>query len=205
MQTVSLTPSTKTVGAFQKFKTYTDAPLGSDRNEVRHALKMKSLRVLATCDHGEGVFEAQWLGDFKIESLAVKLLYALVHRGGIAGRTFVEHRIERRAGVLDVKINLAGLHRFMDQQSSAKICFALHVNAGAGFDVLRKQLGENNLFREKFGADYDLRFWCATRREERYDQDQGKESAHERTNFSCAVLKRKQEVSDSPAQVKDRK
>ncbi len=111
--------------------------------------------------------KAQRLGDFKIESLAVKLLYTLVHRGGIAGRTFVKNSIERGAGVLDVKVDLARLHGFVDQQSAAKICFALHVNARARFDVLREQLGENNLFREEFGADYDLRFWRATRSEER--------------------------------------
>ncbi len=58
MQAVALAPSTKTIGAFQKFKTNSDAPLGSDRNEVRHALKMKLLRILATYDHGEGVFES---------------------------------------------------------------------------------------------------------------------------------------------------
>jgi len=59
------------------------------------------------------------------------------------------------------------LHGFVDQQSAAKICFALHVNAGAGFDVLREQLCENNLFCEKFGADYDLRLWRVTRSGER--------------------------------------
>jgi hypothetical protein len=73
------------------------------------------------------------------------------------------------------------------------------VNAGAGFDVLREQLGKNNLFREKFGAYYDLRFWLATRWQESYDEDQGKESAHQRTNFSCAAVKRKQEVFRSIA------
>jgi hypothetical protein len=53
------------------------------------------------------------------------------------------------------------------QQSAAKICFALHVNAGVGFNVLREQLGEDNLFCKKFGADYDLRSWCVTRSGER--------------------------------------
>jgi hypothetical protein len=62
---------------------------------------------------------------------------------------------------------LARLHGFVDQQSGAKICFALHVNTGAGFDVLREQLSEHNLFCKKFGANYDLGFWRVTRSEER--------------------------------------
>src|ERR1700719_3563667 len=138
MQAVALAPSTKAIGAFQKFETNADSPLGRNRNEVRHALKMKALRVLPTYHHSEGIFEAQRLGDFKIESVAVKLLYPLVHRGGIASRTFVKNRIERRAGVLNVKVHLTGLHRFMDQQGAAKICFAFHVDAGASFNVLRE-------------------------------------------------------------------
>src|ERR1700675_1836900 len=150
MQAVALAPSTKTIRAFQKFKTDSDAPPGSDRNEVRHMLKMRLPRVLATYHHGESIFEPERLGDFKIEALAVQLLYTLVYSGGIAGRTFIKDRIERGAGVLDVKVDLARLHGFVDQQSTAKICFALHVNAGTGFDVLSEQLGKNNLFREKF-------------------------------------------------------
>src|ERR1700688_608180 len=58
MQAVSLAPSTKTVRTLQKFKTNADAPPGSDRNEVRHALQMKPLRVLAAYDHRKGVFKA---------------------------------------------------------------------------------------------------------------------------------------------------
>jgi hypothetical protein len=62
---------------------------------------------------------------------------------------------------------LARLHGFVNQQSTAKICFALHVNAGAGLEVLREQFSKHNLFREKLGADYDLRFWRVTRSGER--------------------------------------
>src|ERR1700692_626753 len=166
-QAVALAPSTKTIRALQKFKPNADAPLRSYRREVRHAPKMKLPRVLTAYDHRKGVFKAQWLGNFKIKSLTVKLLHALVHGGRIAGRTFVKNSIECSARVLNVKVDLARLHGFVHQQSTAKICFALYVNAGARFDVLREQLGENNLFREKFGADYDLRFWCVTRSEER--------------------------------------
>jgi hypothetical protein len=155
---------------------------------------MNLLRVFTSYDHGEGVFEAQRLGDFKIESLAIELLYTLVYGRGIAGRPFVKYGIECGAGVLDVKIDLARLHGFVNEQSAAKICFALHVDAGAAFYVLREQLGENDLFSEKFGADYDLRSWRATRGDERYGEDQEKDSAHRRTNFSCAAVKRKAEV-----------
>jgi hypothetical protein len=82
----------------------------------------------------------------------------------------------------------------MDQQGAAKIRFAVHVNARVGFNVLREQLGKNNLFREKFGADYDLRSWRTTGSQERYDEDQRIEPAHQRINFSCDVVKRKEEL-----------
>src|ERR1700722_14181198 len=128
---------------------------------------MKLPRVFTTYHHSESIFEAQRFGDFKIESLAVKLLYTLVHRRRITGRTFVKDSIQCSTGVLDVKIDLPRLHGFVNQQSAAKICFALHVNAGTGFDMLGEQLGEYNLFCKKFGADNDLRFWRVTRSEER--------------------------------------
>ena len=46
----------------------------------------------------------------------------------------------------------------MDQQRAAEIGFAFHVDAGARFDVLGEEFGEDDLFGEKFGADYDLIF-----------------------------------------------
>ena len=119
---------------------------------------MQALGVVSANDHGESVFETERLGDFEIETLGVELFYALVDGGGIAGGRFVQDSVEGRAGVLHVKIDLAGLHGFVDQQSAAEIGFALHVNAGARFDVLGEEFGENDLFGEKFGADYDLDF-----------------------------------------------
>ena len=82
----------------------------------------------------------------------------MVDRSRIAGRLFVQNGVQRGAGVLHVEIDLAGLHGFVNQQRAAEIGFALHVDAGARFNVLGEQFGQDDLFGEKFGTDYDLRF-----------------------------------------------
>jgi hypothetical protein len=45
----------------------------------------------------------------------------------------------------------------MAEQRAAEIGFAINMNARASFDVLGKKLGEDNLFREKFGSDGQVR------------------------------------------------
>lgn len=53
----------------------------------------------------------------------------------------------------------------MHEKSAAEVGFAINVNSGASFDVLREELGEDDLFGEKFGADGEMRLrWAAASR-----------------------------------------
>ena len=115
--------------------------------------QVKALGVVAANDHRESIFETERLGDCEIETLGVELLHALVDGDGIAGGRFVEDGGEGGAGVFDVEIDVAGEQSFVDEESAAEIGFALDVDAGARFDVLGEEFGEDDLFGEKFGAD----------------------------------------------------
>src|SRR5438067_4466410 len=63
---------------------------------------------------------------------------------------------EGGARIFDVEVELAGLEGFVDQQRAAEVGFAFDGDAGAGFDVLGEELGEDDLLGEEFGADGDF-------------------------------------------------
>src|SRR5437879_13895319 len=63
---------------------------------------------------------------------------------------------EGGAGIFDVEVELAGLEGFVDQQRAAEVGFAFDGDAGAGFDVLGEERGEDDLLSEEFGADGDF-------------------------------------------------
>jgi hypothetical protein len=114
---------------------------------------MEALGVFTADDHGESVLETEWLGDFEIESLGVALLDATVDVVRVGGGGFVEDCGQGGAGVLDIEVEVAGEERFLTEECAAEIGFAFDVNAGASFDVLGEELGEYDLFGEKFGTD----------------------------------------------------
>ena len=71
------------------------------------------------------------------------------NRGGIALRFFAEHRGKSGPGVFHVEVHVSTEHGLLHKQSAAKIRFALHGNAGLGFDVLREEFRKNDLLSEK--------------------------------------------------------
>src|SRR5437660_1801828 len=156
MQIVTIAPAAEAVGALEKFVADAGAPFRSKGRDIGDFLKMETFGVVAADNHGESVFKAEWLGNFKVKAISVELLDAIVNRGRIALRSFVEHGSEGRACVFNVEVKLAGLKSFVDEERTAEIGLANDGDAGAGFDVLREQLGENNLLGEKFGADCDF-------------------------------------------------
>src|ERR1700682_2085291 len=97
---------------------------------------MKIFGVLTADDHGESVFETERLGDFEMKAIGGELFNAMVDGVRIALRGFVEDRGECGAGVLDVKIELAGFEGFVDEEGAAEIRLALDWDASLGFDVL---------------------------------------------------------------------
>src|SRR5258708_14865416 len=111
---------------------------------------MKFLRVIAADDHGESIFKAKRLGDFKMEAIGVELLDAVIDGGGIALRGFVEDGGQRGAGVFDVEVELACEKCFVDEKRAAKIRLSDDGNAGPGFNVLGQEFGEHDLLGEKF-------------------------------------------------------
>ena len=63
---------------------------------------------------------------------------------------FVEDGGEGGAGVFDVEVEVAGEQSFLAEERAAEIGFAIDVDAGAGFDVLGEEFGEDDLLGEKF-------------------------------------------------------
>lgn len=70
---------------------------------------MEARGVICANDHGEGIRETEWFGECEMKAAGVRLLDAVVDRGGsvIGRRSFVENGGKRCAGVLDVKIDIA--------------------------------------------------------------------------------------------------
>ncbi len=85
-EAVTFAEAGEAVGALEEFVADAGAPTGSDGNNFGDFSQMEVLRVIAADDHGEGVFEAERLGDFEMEAIGVKLLDAIVNGRGIALR-----------------------------------------------------------------------------------------------------------------------
>ena len=192
MEDVAFAPAAETVGALEEFVADADTPIGSERHDIRGFLQMKVFGVVATNDHGERILEAEGLGDFEVEVLGVKLLDAIVDGRGIAGRRLVEDGGEGGAGVFDIKVELAGLESFVDEERAAEVGLADDGDAGAGFDVLSEEFGEDNLFGEELGADDDSglsRFVASGKeveevKETKEVKERGKSAAHVGASFS---------------------
>ena len=120
---------------------------------------MEFLGIVAADHHGEGVFIAQGLRDFEVETLRIALLDTLIDIGGIGGWRFVQHGRQCGTGVLNVEVEFAGLQRFLAEKRASEVSFALDMDAGAGLNVLGEEFGEHDLFSEKFGADGDFQVW----------------------------------------------
>jgi hypothetical protein len=169
---VAIAPAAEAVGALEEFIADADAPFGGERREVGDFLQMKALRIIGADDHGEGVFEAEWLGDFELKAVGVELLDAAVDCGGIALRRFVEDGGERGAGVFDVQVEVSCEKRFVDEERAAEIGFADDGDACAGFDVLGEKLSENDLLGEELGADGEFGLGRTARNEKRREEEE---------------------------------
>lgn len=166
MEGVPLAPAGEAVGALEEFVADADAPFGSYGREIGHGAEMETLGVFAADNHGKGVFETERFSKDEIEALGILLFDAIIDlRGRVRAGRFVEDGGEGGAGVLDVKIDIAGEESFVDEESAAEIGFAVDGDSGAGFDVLGEKFREDNLLGEKFGADDEMRWgWFAAGR-----------------------------------------
>src|SRR5438034_7062198 len=108
MQIVAIAPAAEAVGALEKFVADADAPFRSKGRDIGNFLEMEILGVVAADDHGESVFKAERLGDFKVKPVSVEFLDSIVDGGGIALQSFVEHGGQGRACVFNVEVKLAG-------------------------------------------------------------------------------------------------
>ena len=171
VQAVALDETAVAVGALEKFVADSGTPTRGDRDDVGNFGQMKLVGVGTADNHRECVFESERLGDIEIEALGVALFHALVDglRVGIIGGRFVEDGRERGAGVFDVEIEFAGEESFLAEERAAEIGFAIDVDAGAGFDVLGEEFGEDDLLGEEFGADGDVGLGGAAAGEEKRD------------------------------------
>ena len=188
---VAIAPAAEAVGALEEFIADPDVPFGSEGCDVGYFLQMEALGILGADDHGERIFKAERLGDFELEALGVELLDAAVDRVGISLRRFVKDGGECRAGVFNVKVEVSCEKSFVHEERAAEIGFADDGNAGAGFDVLGEELGENDLFGEEFGADGDFGLGRTARDKKRSEEKEESEAAHEEASFSRARQKEK--------------
>ncbi len=83
---------------------------------------------------------------------------------------------QRRAGIFDVGVDVAGQHRAIADQGAAEVQPAIHPEAGIAFDRLRQQLAEHELFGEIFRADHDRAAAPSRRRHTREHQHRGHHS-----------------------------
>jgi hypothetical protein len=192
MEGVAFAPAAETVGPLEEFVADADTPIGSERRDIRDFLQMEMLGVVATNDHGKRVFEAEGFGNFEVEALGIELFDAIVDGRGIAGRRLVEDGGEGGAGVFDIKVELACLESFVDKERAAEVGLADDGDAGAGFDVLSEEFGEDNLFGEELGADGDSGLWRFVAsgkeveevKETKEVKERGKSAAHVGASFS---------------------
>jgi len=143
------------VGALEEFVADAGAPLRRDGSDIRNRAKVKVFRVVAADDHGKSVFEAQRLGDFEMKAIGVELLDAVVDRGRIARGSFVEDSGERRAGVFNIEIEVAGFEGSVNEERAAEVGLAHDGDSRAGFDVLGEEFRKDDLLGEELGADGD--------------------------------------------------
>src|SRR5437879_10071184 len=152
MQIVAMAPAAKSIWALEEFIADTGAPFGREWNDIGNLVKMKILGVVSANDHGESVLKAEWLGDFEVKALGVKLPDAIVDGGGITSRRFVQDGGEGGAGVFNVEVELSSLEGSVDEERAAEIGFASDGDAGARFDVLGEQLSKHDLLRATVGT-----------------------------------------------------
>src|SRR6266853_5646553 len=84
MEIVAIAPAAEAVGALEEFVADAGAPFGSNGSNVGDFLEMEIFGVVAANDHGEGVFETEWLGDFEMEAIGVELRDTVVDGSGIS-------------------------------------------------------------------------------------------------------------------------
>ncbi len=157
VEIVAAAPAAEAVGPLEKFVADTGAPLGGEGNDVGDFLEMEIFCVVAANHHGEGVFKTERFGDFEVEALGVELLDAVVHGDRITLRRFIQDGGQGRAGVFDIQVEFACQESFVNEERAAEVGLALNGNAGFCFDVLGKELRENDLLGKEFGADRDFR------------------------------------------------
>src|SRR6267154_5717878 len=119
MQAIELAPATKAVGALEKFVTEASAHFGGIGNDVAGIAEVEALGVVTADNHGEGVLEAEGLGDFGIETLGVALPDTIVNFVGICAGRFVEDGSQRGAGVFHVEVQVAGEERLLAEERAA--------------------------------------------------------------------------------------
>jgi len=167
LKAVALDEAAIAVGAFEEFVADTSAPARGDRNDVGNCLEMELLGVRAANDHRKRVFESERLGNIEVKLLGVASFDALINgaRVGVVGGQFVEDSGQRGTGVFDVEVEITREECFLAEERAAEIRFSVYVNAGASFDVLREEFGEDDLLGEKFGADGNVRLRWSARNE----------------------------------------
>src|SRR6185295_15260727 len=106
----SVHPSEAWITVFSRHEilSETSSPTGCISRRVRDGLEIQSAGFDATHQNRKRVIEAERLEPFDIELRLVIALHLIVDLARIAYRFVLQDSGERRAGVLDVHINLAG-------------------------------------------------------------------------------------------------
>ena len=118
--------------------------------------------VLPADDDGESVVKAQRLRHHKLKAPGIFAPDAFIDLLGITRGRLLEDGGQRRARVLDVKVNSTRENRLLADVSSRQVEAPVHGQVGFGFDVLGEQFSQHHLFGEVLGADHDAVFANST-------------------------------------------
>src|SRR5581483_545752 len=140
------------VGPRDEVLTETGAPLRRVLRDVADRLKAEFLRVVAADEDRERVIEAEGLEPCDMKTRGVLALDAAEDLVRIRERRQLEDSRQRRAGVFDVRVDLARDERVV-REIAPEVEAPLDRQARARFDRLRHDLAQNDLLGEILRAD----------------------------------------------------
>src|SRR5207302_991612 len=146
LQSVDARQARVAVGTLHEFVAKSGAPSCSVRDQVRDGAQLEARGIFTANDDREGIVESERRADFKTEAIPVGISNRPVDRVRIVGRGFAQYSREGRAGIFSVEVHLPGEHRSMAYKRAPQVEPTINSQTRVGFDLLRQQLGENDLF-----------------------------------------------------------
>jgi hypothetical protein len=121
MQVVGAAESRQAVGALLEFVPHAKAPLRCMRCGLAQRRQLQASRIVSANHHGEGVFEAERLGNSDAVTRCVKRPHGTEHSLWIPIDRLLENCGERRARVFHIRINAPGDEGLVADVAAGKV------------------------------------------------------------------------------------